>query len=186
LKHERIQASRVDDERQFFGFHLPDTFLRQDDITVLTSLNLRTHEDIKRECKDRNHPPYVLEVLHELLQVCQHSDPEDSVVDLVKALMRSIGIVGFEGFTMISPKKMGMMMCGQTTFVYPEVFQDESSAPLFPQPQLAAAMIAAFGFNNAYFKVEQQTMYGIIMSGSESMFYRCEINTTIFDGPGQT
>jgi hypothetical protein len=49
-----------------------------------------------------------------------------------------------------------------------------------PEPQLAAAMVAAFGYNSSKYKVKCQTMYGIIIRGTRSTFYKCDMDSKIY------
>jgi hypothetical protein len=191
-----ISVREASNDREFFGFNLPDEFLRHEDISILNSLNLTTLKDIETECRNRNNPPYVLEVLHALLQVLYYSSTEESAVDdLGKAMMRLVGIFGAEGLTMSGPKQIPMMMCGETKYANPDIViqkigskvlllvQEDKRAVgssfLVPEPQLAAEMIAAFGHNRSKYKVTSQTMYGIIMLGSLCTFYKCDIDTSI-------
>jgi hypothetical protein len=192
-----IKVTDAVDDKEFFGFNLPDTFLRNDDVTILKALNLCTKEDIESECENSNIPFYVQEVLQALLQSLFHSSTEESGGnELGKAMMRLIGIFGTKGLTMDGPKQIPMMMCGKKKYVNPDIViqklgtskmlllvQEDKvtvgSSYLVPEPQLAAAMIAAFGHNRSKYKVKNQTMYGIIMYGTLSTFYKCDIDTII-------
>jgi hypothetical protein len=64
-----IKVTNAVDDMQFFGFNLPETFLRSEDINILKSLNLATEEGVKCECKNKNNPPFVQLVLDALLQL---------------------------------------------------------------------------------------------------------------------
>jgi hypothetical protein len=187
-----IKVTHNADAREFFGFDLPEAGLRQDDVNVLRTMDLRTTELIEVECRNKNNPPYVQEVLHALLQSLHYADMDENATDLVKALMRLVGIVGMEDFTMTSPKEMAVMMCGQPTSVNPDIIihrigsfklllvvQEKKVESGFPEPHLAASMIAAFGCNRTNYMMEHQTMYGIIVVGSSFSFYKCDIDTEI-------
>jgi hypothetical protein len=112
--------------------------------------------------------------------------------------MKVVGITVSDGLTLAGPKTMLFMMCGQKKSADPDIVvhmidpiqvlllvqEDKRGTEAtggFPEGQLAAEMIAAFGNNNENYGTESQTMYGIIMLGSLCTFYKCHIDEDIFE-----
>jgi hypothetical protein len=186
------------DEQQFFGFSLPESFLRQDDITILEAFNLTTEENIERESRNRNNPPHVQLLLNALLLSLYYSSDEESAVgDLGKALLRVVGFLSTEGFCVAGPKQLLLNMCGKTKYANPDIVllkiglpkvllvvqQDKrafGASYSLPEPQLAANMLAAYAHNRIKCKVDHQTMYGIILQGTLITFYKCDIDSKIY------
>ncbi|KAJ3219742.1 hypothetical protein HK099_004582 [Clydaea vesicula] len=192
-----IKIKEVASEEQFFGFPLPTLFKNQSDIDIVSSLSLSTTQDLENACCNIDNPPYVLELLHALLQCLEYSITEESANDeLGKALLRLSGIFGTRGITMMGPKQLPLMIAGEKKYANPDIVVQKIGSKILllvqedkrtsdalsinPEPQLCAEIIAAFGKNIQNNTEQTQLIYGIINLGSYFTFYKCKMTKDAF------
>jgi hypothetical protein len=172
-----------------------DNFIYNDVMKRLSQMDLSTKTKLLNSL-DNEDDPTIISLLKELYLVCYvRPNVESAVDDLGKLIFNMVGISSDHNLLISRPTPLSMIMAGSKISANPDISIEsikgnilllvqedkayDASNPGDPEAQLIAEMLVAYSENLNNNANMVQTMYGIVMVGSYSAFYKMDLTPDV-------
>lgn len=150
-----------------------DNFIYNDVMKRLSQMDLSTRTKLLNNL-DNEDDPTIISLLKELYLVCYvRPNVESAVDDLGKLIFNMVGISSDHNLLISGPTPLSMIMAGSKISANPDISIESIKG------NLMAEMLVAYSENLNNNANMAQTMYGIVMIGSYSVFYRMDLTPDI-------